>query len=108
MHLVFVFLQFRRLGRLRLRLTTVYPDSLETILSDLGFTRRLDISFSPSIFAVVSDRAALLNLFVARKDEIQPEWMGDETIAQLVFALNRHWSTPGYRLLSRLTGFSRS
>ncbi|WP_206539600.1 hypothetical protein [Leisingera sp. ANG-S] len=86
----------------------VYPNSLETIWSDLGFTRRLDIAFSPSIFTVVSDRAALLNLFVARQDEIQPAWMGDKTIAQLVFALNRHWSAPGYRLLSRLTGLSRN
>ena len=105
-HLGFVFLNFRLLGRLRGRLHQRFPGRMEEIWDGLGFNARWDIAASPTIFTAVSDRAALMLLFVARRESIPVILLGDDEVAELVFRLNGKMSAKLYRGLSQLVGMS--
>jgi hypothetical protein len=104
--LVFVFLNFRLLGRLRARLHHRFPDQIEEIWNSLGFVAQMSIVSSPTVFTFMSDRAALLLVFVARREEIPVLLMGDDEVADLVFKLNGKWSAGLYRTLSKASGLS--
>ena len=104
--LVFVVLNFRLLGRLRNRLNYRFPGQMEQIWHSLGFNIQLSIASSPTIFAALSDRASLLLIFVARREDIPALVMADDEIAELAFKLNGKRSTGLYRALSKASGLS--
>lgn len=80
---------------------------MEKIWGDLGFFARWDIAASPTIFTAVSDRAALMFLFVAKREDIPVSLLGDDEVAKLVFQLNGKASAKLFRHLAALTGLSR-
>lgn len=77
---------------------------MEQIWDSLGFSAQVSIATSPTIFTFISDRAALLIVFVARREEIPVMLLGDDEITELVFKLNGKWSAGQYRALSKASG----
>ncbi|WP_127750548.1 hypothetical protein [Parasedimentitalea marina] len=96
-HLLFVLLNFRTLGRMYGQLDKRFPGMVEQLWASQSFIVRMDIIFDPAVFA---ERAMLLNLAVARPQDLPPVIMGDDQIADLVFKLNRRWHAKIYRLIS--------
>ena len=80
---------------------------MEKIWDDLGHFVHWDIAAAPTIFTTVSDRAALMFLFVAKRDDIPVFLLGDDEVAKLVLQLNDKTSAKLFRRLAVLTGLSR-
>lgn len=79
---------------------------MEQIWDSLGYNVQIGIAAAPSVFTFISDRAALLIVFVARRDEIPVMLLGDDEIAELVFKLNQKRSAWLYRILNKTCGLS--
>ena len=102
MILFFVCVQYRTLSQLRTRLESRFPGALGQIWRNIPMIRRWSIVLLSAVIPTVKDRIALLDLFVARPDHIPVWMMGDDTVAELVFALNTHWSAPLFRAYFQL------
>ncbi|CUH87119.1 hypothetical protein PH5382_01041 [Phaeobacter sp. CECT 5382] len=79
---------------------------MEQIWDSLGYNVQIGIATAPSVFAFISDRAALLIVFVARRDEIPVMQLGEDEIAEPVFKLNQKRSAWLYRILNKTCGLS--
>ncbi|MEL0438382.1 hypothetical protein [Phycobacter sp. K97] len=79
---------------------------MEKIWDNLGHFARWDITASPTIFTAVSDRAALMFLFVAKREDIPVFLLGDDEVAKLVFQLNGKTSAKLFCRLAAFTGLS--
>ena len=100
---LFVLVQYKTLGQLRARLDSSFPGAMAQIWRNIPLIRRWSIFLLPAVFTTVKDRIALLDLFVARPDHIPAWMMGDDTVADLVFKLNHHWSASLFRTYFQLT-----
>ncbi|SCZ65433.1 hypothetical protein SAMN04488118_10631 [Epibacterium ulvae] len=100
---LFIVLQWRTLGRLRRQLEVRFPGTVQKIWRNIPLSRRIGIIFSPAVFIAVSERMALLDLFVARPEHIPAWMMGDDEVAALVYRVNRHWSARVYKVYFELS-----
>ena len=102
-HLIFVLINFRTLGRLYRQLNKRFPGWVDDLWKSQSVTHKVDLVLGPAVFV---ERALLLNLVVAQPQHLPPVIMGDDIVSCLVFKLNRRWSAKIYRLISSLTGYS--
>lgn len=102
-HLLFVVINFRTLGRLYALLNQRFPGTVDQLWASQSFMTRVDMVLGPAVFA---ERAMLLNLAIAQPQYLPPVIMGDDQISDLVFKLNERWSAKIYRFISSLVRMS--
>ena len=102
LHLVFVLLNFRTLGRLYARINQQFPGVIDQLWEQQSFARKIDVVFGFSVFA---KRAMLMNFAVMNPDKLPIYLLGDDQIALHVRNLNNGMSALTYRFFCAVTGF---
>ncbi|KIC27790.1 hypothetical protein [Leisingera sp. ANG-M6] len=102
LHLVFVLLNFRTLGRLYARINQQFPGVIDQLWEQQSFARKIDVVFGFSVFA---KRAMLMNFAVMNPDKLPIYLLGDDQIALHVRNLNNGMSARTYRFFCAVTGF---
>ncbi len=102
MHLVFVLLNFRTLGRLYARINRQYPGVVDQLWEQQSIARKLDVVFG---FAVFAKRAMLMNFAVMNPEKLPVYLLGDDQVAALVRKLNKGMTAGAYRFFCVATGY---
>lgn len=102
LHLVFVLIDFRTLGRLYTRINQQFPGAMDQLWEQQSFARKIDVVFG---FAVFAKRAMLMNFAVMNLEKLPVYMLGDGQIAAHVRNLNESTSAGIYRFFCKITGY---
>ena len=102
MHLFFVLLNFRTLGRLGARINWKHPSVVDQLWEQQPFARKFDVVFGSAVF---SKRAVLLNFAVVNPEKLPVYLLGDDQIAEQIQKLNAGKAASIYRFFCKMSGY---